>query len=228
VRDGYQRGWGLQFSDLAAKAAADPLYQECLRLSDGRSIQGEMSRMNLYLIVRFYLEKLKPGNIIEFGSYRGGSAIFMASACHALGLDTQVFALDTFEGMPPANPAVDAHREHDFSGVDLHQLRTYIAQLGLSNLHLVQGVFEQTCPELLPKSGPFRLAHIDCDIHSAICFAYDSVKPFMVDGGYVVFDDATCSSCLGATEAVEDLVIRRDRLNCEQISPQFVFRTFAN
>ena len=35
----------------------------------------------------------------------------------------------------------------------------------------------------------------------------------MVNGGYVVFDDAAVSSCLGATEAVEDLVIRRDGLN---------------
>ncbi len=50
------------------------------------------------------------------------------------------------------------------------------------------------------------------------------VKPVMVPGGYLVFDDATYSSCLGATEAVESLLVRRDGLNSEQISPQFVFR----
>ena len=43
-------------------------------------------------------------------------------------------------------------------------------------------------------------------------------------GGYYVFDDATVSSCIGATEVVEDLVIRRDGLNSEQIYPHFVFR----
>ncbi len=48
----------------------------------------------------------------------------------------------------------------------------------------------------------------------------------MVEGGYIVFDDATLSSCLGATEVVEDLVIRRDGLNSEQIFPHFVFRSF--
>ncbi len=46
----------------------------------------------------------------------------------------------------------------------------------------------------------------------------------MVRGGYYVFDDATVSSCLGATEAVEELVVRRDGLHAEQIHPQFVFR----
>jgi hypothetical protein len=48
----------------------------------------------------------------------------------------------------------------------------------------------------------------------------------MIPGGYLVFDDATVSSCLGATEAVEDLLIRRDGLNSEQIFPHFVFRAF--
>jgi hypothetical protein len=46
----------------------------------------------------------------------------------------------------------------------------------------------------------------------------------MVAGGYYVFDDATVSSCLGATEMVEDLPIRRDGLSAEQIVPHFVFR----
>jgi len=30
----------------------------------------------------------------------------------------------------------------------------------------------------------------------------------MVDGEYIVFNDATVSSCIGATEVVEDLLIR--------------------
>jgi hypothetical protein len=47
----------------------------------------------------------------------------------------------------------------------------------------------------------------------------------MVPGGYLVFDDATVSSCLGATEAVEQILIRRDGLSSEQIFPHFVFRS---
>jgi hypothetical protein len=50
----------------------------------------------------------------------------------------------------------------------------------------------------------------------------------MVDGGYVVFDDATVSSCIGATEAVEDLLIRDGSMNSEQIWPHYVFRIFSD
>ena len=43
----------------------------------------------------------------------------------------------------------------------------------------------------------------------------------------LVFDDATTPTCIGATEAVEDLVVRRDGLSSEQIYPHYVFRAPA-
>jgi len=54
------------------------------------------------------------------------------------------------------------------------------------------------------------------------------VRRYMVGGGYIVLDDATSPSCIGATEAVESLIIRRDGMNSEQISPHFVFRAFES
>lgn len=48
----------------------------------------------------------------------------------------------------------------------------------------------------------------------------------MVQGGYIVLDDALYSSCLGATEVVEELMIRRDGLPSEQVYPRDVFRAF--
>lgn len=42
--------------------------------------------------------------------------------------------------------------------------------------------------------------------------------------GYYVFDDAVSSSCIGAAEAVEEVVIREDGLLSEQIYPHRVFR----
>jgi hypothetical protein len=45
----------------------------------------------------------------------------------------------------------------------------------------------------------------------------------MCKGGYLVYDDAHISSCIGATQAVEELIMER-RVHCEQIWPHFVFR----
>jgi predicted O-methyltransferase YrrM len=187
---------------------------------------AEANRMNIYLILRFFLGGIDRGSILEFGSYKGGNAIFMSYVADRLYPGTRVFALDSYEGMPPTNKDVDAHNEGDFSGVDLEELRGYAAKLGLRNIEFVKGYFDKTTPEVLRRAGPIALAHIDCDIEPSVAYSYEAVKPNMVDGGYIVLDDATYSSCIGATEVVEDLLIRRDRLNSEQIHPHYVFRIF--
>src|ERR1700747_1420599 len=84
ILDGYTRGWGLEYAGLKDKILADRLYVRSLELAAGRTIQDEVRRMNIFLILKYYLTDLPPGNIIEFGSYRGGSCIFMAAVCAAL------------------------------------------------------------------------------------------------------------------------------------------------
>jgi len=226
VYEGYQRGWGLQFGGLRDKVLKDPLYREAFAAAKDRTIMSEENRMNLFLLMRFFLDRIPFGHIVEYGSYRGGSAIFMAYVARALYPDMQVFALDSFEGMPQTDKNVDAHNAGDFSDVDFNKLKARVAELGLNNLTLVKGLFENTNASVMARAGKVSLAHIDCDIQPAVRCSYEGVKPFMVDGGYVVFDDATVSSCIGATEIVEDLLIRRDGFNSEQIWPHFVFRIF--
>jgi predicted O-methyltransferase YrrM len=216
----------LQFGGLREKVLADPLYQEALSLAKGRTILAEANRMNLFLLLRFYLSDLLFGHIVEFGSYLGGNAIFMAYVVNVLYPGMKVLALDTFSGMPPTDRSVDAHGAGDFAGVDYDGLCEYIEKIGLKNLELHKGLFEDTAIDSLKEAKHIRLAHIDCDIYPSVDYSYEAVKPYMVDGGYMVFDDATVSSCLGATEVVEDKVIRADGLNSEQIYPHFVFRWF--
>ena len=224
VRDGYVRGWGLEFGDLAERIRADPLYREALTLAAGRSVVSEMRRMNLFLLLKFYLPRLPRGHIIEFGAYKAGNAAFMAHIASMVMPGTQVFALDTFTGMPATDRRIDAHSGGDFGDARLEEVRRYVGERHLENLTLVPGRFEETSPELVAKHGPFVLAHVDCDIHSAVACAYETVKGAMVPDGYVVFDDATTSSCIGATDVVEQLVIRRDGRSSEQVYPHFVFR----
>ena len=226
IYDGYVRGWGIQFGELKNRVRQDPLYQQALGLARGRTIITEENRINLFLLAKFYLGKIPSGHIVEFGSYKGGNAIFLAYIVNKLYPGVKVYALDTFAGMPQTDSKIDAHKEGDFSDVDLNELRSYVAKKGITNLHFVKGLFHDTAPNVLKDVKQVALAHIDCDIYSAVAYSYDVVKEYMVPGGYIVFDDATVSSCLGATDAVETLVIRRDGLSSEQIYPQYVFRAF--
>ena len=230
-RDGYSRGWGLEYGGLRDAVLADPLYSEALELAMGRSIQAGDCRMNLFLLLKYFfpalLKQSGKGSIVEFGSYRGGSSIFLAAVCERLHLDVRVFGLDTFTGMPPTDKSIDAHFAGNFSDVDLPELRAHVERCGLAHrLEFVPGIFQDTAPRVLAAATPVLLAHVDCDVYDAVAYAWEAVKPCMAPGGYVVFDDAPTSGCLGATEAVEELVIRRDGLHCEQIWPHSVFRVW--
>ena len=224
VRDGYVRGWGLEFGDLANRIRSDPLYREAFEMAAGRTLVSETRRMNLFLLIKFFLPRLGAGNIVEFGAYKGGNAAFMAHVARRVMPGTRVFALDTFTGMPATDSSVDAHSGGDFGDASLREVQKFVDARGLDNLALVPGRFEDTARDLVARHGPFTLAHIDCDIYSAVACAYETVRNAMQPGSYIVFDDATTSSCIGATEAVEQLVIRRDGLCSEQVYPHFVFR----
>lgn len=216
--DGYRRGWGLQFGEVAAAVGGDELYQQALEVGS-QSIVADAKRMNLFLLMTRYLPKLQHRNIVEFGAYKGGNALFMAFVMRDIDPAAKVFALDTFEGMPATDQTRDAHSAGDFGDTDLASLIQTRDRLGLTNLVLVKGLFSDTFPDL---PGPYGLAHIDCDIYSAVKYAQEAVWPRMTPGGYVVYDDADVSSCIGATEAVEE-VIQAGR-HSEQVWPHFVFR----
>jgi predicted O-methyltransferase YrrM len=224
IYDGYVRGWGIQFGDLREQVRKDPLYREALALATGRTVVSEDNRINLFLLAKFFLLQFENGHIVEFGSYKGGNAIFLAHVARKIRPGMMVYSLDTFSGMPPTDSALDAHQQGDFQDVDLNELRRYVQRCGLENLEFVQGLFQDTAETVLAKAGKVVLAHIDCDIYSSVAYAYEIVKDRMVRGGYLVFDDATVSSCLGATDAVEQMLIRRDGLSSEQIFPHYVFR----
>ena len=224
VYEGYQRGWGLAYSDLGGKVDADPDYQAAFAVAQGRTIMAGDKLRNLFLLMRFFVPQLGGGHVIEFGSYRGGSAFFLAKLAQRFHPGMRVFALDTFAGMPPTDSAVDLHSAGDFRDVELPEVTAARDAAGLDNLELVKGRFEDTLPGLLTQGHRFVLAHIDCDIYSAVATAYGATMPHMAPGAYLVFDDSVAPSCIGATEVVEDLVVRRDGRLSEQIYPHHVFR----
>lgn len=222
--EGYVRGCGIQFGNIPQLCDADPDFRTAIQLAQGRTMLHPANLMNLFMLIKFYLAQLGPGNIVEFGSYQGGSAIFMAYLARRLLPNVNVYSFDTFEGMPPTDRKIDIHQAGDFKQVNLVALRDYVAEIGLSNLHFIEGQFEDSLPKSLPSLGAVTLAHIDCDIYSAVAYTYDTIKPVMAPGGYIVLDDPQISTCLGAMEAMEELLIRRDGLHAEQAYPQPVFR----
>jgi len=77
--DGYQRSSSLKYGSLGDLVTRDPIYRKARaasRLPGVRSVVDEERFHNLFLIIKFFMRDLKSQNVIEFGAYKGGSAIF--------------------------------------------------------------------------------------------------------------------------------------------------------
>jgi hypothetical protein len=224
INHGYQRGWGLEYGDLSEQIKAHPLFQEAFSAASTRGSLLYLHRIqNLFLLLTCFMDKLSSQNCIEFGVYRGGSTLFMATVLKALYPAAVIYALDTYEGMPITDGSVDLHSKGDFADTSLDDIRKAAIKLGLANIMFVQGLVEDTFPSQIPAAMSFGLAHIDLDIYLAIRHCQKTIYPRMSVGGYVVYDDATVSSCIGATQAVEEFVAETNARS-EQIYPHFVFR----
>lgn len=221
---GHLRGWGLEFTPVIHdRLAEDPVFQAAIQASRDRgSLLTPHKLENLYLIIRY---AMSDGDIYEFGSFCGGSAVFMASILKSLEIPAKVFAFDTFEGMPKTDAVRDLHGQGDFAETGYSELLTYIEEQGLADhIETVKGEFNTTLPAILRRGGKVGLAHVDCDIYEPIKYVVRETIPSMSAAAHIVFDDPLHGSCLGAFDAVQEVVIRDLGLTAEQAYPHLVFR----
>lgn len=223
IRAGAARALALQVTKAYTFLEQDPIFQESFFLAQGRTMVIKRNLQNIFLMMKYGMKNLE-GDIIEFGSHHGGVAIFMANVARRLGMASTIYALDTFEGLPTTDSKRDLHVSGTFNTVDEKALQIYLRAIGLNNIVVVKGCFEETVPNLLCKTKKIILAHIDCDIYSAVKYAITSVSPYMHPaGGYLVFDDPLCPMCLGALQAVEEL-LQWKGIRAEQSFPHLVYR----
>ncbi len=222
VMAGTARAWGLQFGKLGKALESDPVYQASFKLGNEETLLLPVYLQNLFLILKYGI-KNRAGDIVEFGSYRCGTAIFLAKVAQELGYTGTIYALDTFEGIPKANEVIDFHLRGDFRELSFEALGEVIRELGLTNLVLVKGFFEETLPKLLPTMKKVVLAHIDCDVEASTRYAILAIEKQMDAQGYMVIDDVAAPSCLGVMQAVEETLQKRG-FHAEQAYPHFVYR----
>jgi O-methyltransferase len=138
-----------------------------------------------------------PGDVLELGTFRGGSLYLLAAACPT----RRVLGVDTYYGMPAKVSPVDGHRAGDFAGTSIEKVRELVAPF--PNAVPVQMVFPEELPRH-PLDGPFSLAHFDGDLLTSCRAFLDHVLPRLSPGGAIVFDDYDWEKCRGVRQAIEE------------------------
>ncbi|HUR41097.1 MAG TPA: TylF/MycF/NovP-related O-methyltransferase [Verrucomicrobiae bacterium] len=156
--------------------------------------------MDLYQVLRQVVELGLPGDIVEFGSYKGHSGYLIARTLRALGVQHRIHLFDTFAAFPQEQAGVDQFWS-DTHAVNFDEVRGKFADL--PEVTLVRGDFTHT---LQPALAGRRLAavHVDCDSYRAVRYVAEQTWPLLSPRGLMVFEDYGHPALLGARLAVEE------------------------
>lgn len=173
-----------------------------------KTMVGSVRLNNVEECIRSVLEAGVPGDLIETGVWRGGTAIFMRGALHAYGVtDRKVYVADSFAGLPPPDPekypADEGLNLHLWPGlvVSLEEVKANFARYGLLDEHVkfVQGWFRDTLPTL--RGHTWSVLRLDGDLYESTMDALDNLYPGLAQGGWVIVDDYEIPAC---AQAVND------------------------
>lgn len=168
-----------------------------------------------YSALRGILENDIEGDIVECGTFRGGSFCFLVDAAHEISPRKRTFwAYDTFNGFPDGVADMTIRgpfaREHwhtdDFSGLFRNNLRNSSADEG--QIRIVSGSVLDTVPTHAPDKIAFL--HLDTDYYESTHHELLHLYGRVATGGAVMVDDY--GHFEGARRAVDEFV--------EKISPK--------
>lgn len=171
----------------------------------------------LYEAVRSVVAAKIPGDLVECGVARGGSAALLAltlrsllDATSSVNLPRRVFAFDTFAGLPPpTRDDPDYEIARDWTGQcrgDEAEVRALFCDLGIADLtECIKGTFQETLP--VWRSGPIALLHLDGDWYESVRVCLDCLWDRVSPGGIVQIDDY--GAWAGARKAVDEFMHAR-------------------
>lgn len=168
--------------------------------SEGLETLLDYRRLGMLVAALRYSASIK-GDVIEFGSFRGGSAGLMLQY---LPSDKRIHVCDSFEGMPDVVEEDNFHRKGDFSDTTAERVERGLRSLS-SNFQLHIGFFKQTL-QVMEKNTDltFSFAHIDVDLYESVKEALEFCYSRMGHGSVIIFDDYGAPTCLGAKQAVDE------------------------
>lgn len=176
------------------------IYTESLQYFEQKC--GLRDYLDLYQVLAEIVRRKVPGDIAEFGSYKGHSGWLIARSLQALGSDKHLWMFDMFEAFPEEPLGVDqfwsATHEVDFS-----QVRDKLAHF--ERVKLVKGDFTQTLGE--SSLERLALAYIDCDSFRATRFLLERLPDnYLATGGTMICEDYGHPALLGNRVAVHEVM----------------------
>lgn len=165
--------------------------------ADALTMIGMQRLTSLQRCVETVLTEDVPGDLVECGVWRGGASILMRAVLSAYGDEKRsVWLCDSFEGVPPPDPAhyeadkgINLHRAAGVLAVSEAQVRANFEHYGVldDRVRFVPGWFKDTLQNApIDRISVLRL---DGDLYESTIQALDALYPRLSSDGYCIIDD---------------------------------------
>jgi len=186
-------GWGLELVRVRPwnpEAYLESGHAAENRIEDAESMVGLRQFDHMEHCIHQVVQNNVPGDLLEAGVWRGGMCIFMRGALKALGeTGRRVWVVDSFEGLPPLDTAVDKHpwKAGDMA-VPLEKVKRNFARYDLldDNVQFLKGFF---CDTLPGPVGPLAILRVDADLYTSTTDVLQALYSRLSPGGFAIFDD---------------------------------------
>jgi O-methyltransferase len=175
----------------------------------GLTMTGLLRLDDLQACVETVVRDGVEGDLVETGTWRGGSSILMRATLDSLGSrERTVVVADSFQGFPSGSGSHPHERSlgpyfaaFEFLAIGLEEVQGNFARLGYEHgVEFVPGFFEATLP--LHAGRRWSLLRLDGDTYDATMLALRCLYPGLAPGGYVIVDDyGALEECREAVDA---------------------------
>lgn len=143
---------------------------------------------NLIRLATYLQDGGIPGDFVECGTARGGSAALLS---RYLGQNRHLWLYDSFAGMPPTTEK-DGEDAKQWIGkcvgtvADIHEVMDCVGT-NPTDYIIRKGWFEETFQQELPQQ--VALLHCDADWYDSVTLVLETFYPLIPVGGCVILDD---------------------------------------
>lgn len=198
-----KKSYSPNFSDL--DIPGEKKFIEIFNSLSHLSMTSKERMYGLYKAVEYVVQHEIDGDIVECGTWKGGSMMLAALALQHFGYtDKKLWLYDTFEGMSePTSADFDYGGRTALSSIQgqglasfsqmcfasLDEVKYNLQSTGYPSekIHFVKGKVEETIPENLPRK--ISILRLDTDWYESTYHELKYLFPILSTGGVLIIDD---------------------------------------
>lgn len=176
-------------------------------LKDLMQVEGHLSEKELLTLFYYAFFQKKNGLIVEIGSFKGKSAVCMATALKKAGRPEKVIAIDPHINthQPDVVPAYQENESYQsfLKNLSEHQVREYVEPIRATSQNAANG-----------WNRPIRLLFIDgSHRYEDVLLDIQLWERWLIRGGILIFHDTGSGRFPGVTRAIQETIVPSNRFH---------------